>query len=71
MDLPSANEIRYFMEIASTQNFTRAAERLGISQPTLTSAIRNLEHQLEVARDLIDKWVDIKKRSKNFSRDCF
>lgn len=31
--LPNAAEIRYFLEIASTLNISRAAERLGITQP--------------------------------------
>ncbi len=41
--IPSSTELRYFIEIAHTSNLSRAAERLGVSQPTLTLAIRRLE----------------------------
>lgn len=41
--LPSPEELTYFMEAAGTLNFSRAAERLGISQPSLSIAIRRLE----------------------------
>jgi DNA-binding transcriptional LysR family regulator len=37
---------RYFVALAEEQHFARAAERLGISPPTLTSAIQTLESQL-------------------------
>jgi DNA-binding transcriptional LysR family regulator len=45
--LISASELKYFIEIANTLNFSRAAERLGITQPTLSMAIRRLEKSLE------------------------
>jgi DNA-binding transcriptional LysR family regulator len=41
--LPSPSELRYFLEIAGTLNLSRAAERLGISQPTLSLAVQRLE----------------------------
>lgn len=44
--LPNAHELRYFVEIAHTLNMSRAAERLGITQPALTLAIQRLEHAL-------------------------
>lgn len=44
--IPSATELRYFIEVAHTENLSRAAERLGVSQPTLTLAIRRLEDSL-------------------------
>ena len=44
--------LRYFAELARTQHFTHAAERLCITQPSLSHAIRQLEagetHQLYV-----------------------
>lgn len=36
-------DLRYFFEAATTLNFSRAAERLGIGQPTLSQAMRRLE----------------------------
>lgn len=41
--MPSASELQYFVEVAGTLNVSRAAERLGISQPTLSLAIQRLE----------------------------
>lgn len=43
MDL---NHVRYFVTLAEELNFTRAAARLGISQPALTKAIRKFESDL-------------------------
>jgi LysR family transcriptional regulator, cell division regulator len=44
--LPSPAEISYFLEVTNTLNFSRAAERLGISQPSLTLAMKRLEESL-------------------------
>lgn len=41
--IPSSAELHYFIEVANTLNVSRAAERLGISQPTLSLAIQRLE----------------------------
>jgi len=41
--LPSATDLEYFLEVSKTLNISRAAERIGISQPTLTQSIRKLE----------------------------
>ncbi|MBB5702434.1 DNA-binding transcriptional LysR family regulator [Ochrobactrum daejeonense] len=40
------NQIRYFLNLADTLNFTEAATRSGVSQPTLTRAIQRLEQEL-------------------------
>ena len=39
-------QIRYFLALSETLNFTRAAERCNVTQPTLTLAIKKLEEEL-------------------------
>lgn len=39
-------QVRYFVALAQTLNFTRAAEQCNVSQPALTRAIQQLEHEL-------------------------
>lgn len=43
MDL---NQIKYFLNLAETLNFTKAARLSGISQPSLTRSIQRLEDEL-------------------------
>jgi DNA-binding transcriptional LysR family regulator len=38
--------VRYFLALSRTLNFTRAAEASNVSQPALTRAIQQLEHEL-------------------------
>ncbi len=40
------HQIRYFVAVAQTLNFTRAAEQCGVTQPALTRAIQKLEEEL-------------------------
>lgn len=40
------NQVRYFLAIADTLNFTRAAELCHVTQPALTQAIKRLENEL-------------------------
>ena len=42
------NYLRYFSVLAQLEHYTLAAARLEISQPSLSSAIRNLEDELGV-----------------------
>ncbi len=39
-------QVRYFLALAKTLNFTRAAEACNVSQPALTRAIQKLEEEL-------------------------
>jgi DNA-binding transcriptional LysR family regulator len=39
-------QIRYFLALCEEHNFTRAARRCGVSQPSLTNAIIGLEREL-------------------------
>ena len=39
-------QIRYFLALAETLNFTRAAERCHVTQPALTRAVQRLEDEL-------------------------
>jgi LysR family transcriptional regulator, cell division regulator len=41
--LPSAAELEYFLELSTSLNMSRASERLGISQPSLSLAVKRLE----------------------------
>lgn len=46
-------QLRQFLRIAQTENFTRAAEQLGLSQPALSRSIARLEDEL--GRPLFDR----------------
>jgi DNA-binding transcriptional LysR family regulator len=39
-------QIRYFLALCAEGNFTRAAKRCGVAQPSLSNAIRALEQSL-------------------------
>jgi LysR family transcriptional regulator, cell division regulator len=41
--IPSPADLTYFIEVANLSNLSRASESLGISQPSLTLAMRRLE----------------------------
>src|SRR5215510_2447877 len=39
------HQVRYFLAIASTLNFTRAAEQCAVTQPALTKGVQKLEQE--------------------------
>ena len=39
-------QVRYFLALCDEGNFTRAAERCDVAQPTVTNAIRSMEREL-------------------------
>lgn len=53
--IASPNELIYFLELAKVLNFSRASERIGISQPSLSAAIKRLEYSLGTELFLRDK----------------
>ena len=44
------SQLAYFRAVARTEHFTRAAEELHITQPSLSKAIANLEGKLGCTR---------------------
>ncbi|WLV25362.1 LysR family transcriptional regulator [Aciduricibacillus chroicocephali] len=46
-------QLTYFIEVARCQSFTKASEKLHVSQPTLSKMVKNLEDDLAV--ELIDR----------------
>lgn len=40
------HQVKYFLEVCQTLNFTRAAEVCGVAQPSLTKAIKKLETEV-------------------------
>jgi DNA-binding transcriptional LysR family regulator len=40
------HQIRYFLAVANTRNFTRAAEQCNVTQPALTKGVQRLEQEL-------------------------
>mgnify|MGYP000923521360 FL=1 len=41
-------QLEYFCAIAEVENFTRTAQMLHVSQPSVTKAIKSLEAELEL-----------------------
>ena len=63
--------LRYFIAVAEELNFTRAAEKLRLAQPSLTRQIHNLEGELDVR--LLDRsknQVSLTEEGKSFLVDA-
>jgi len=43
--IDNLTDLKYFLEVAKTGNITRASERLGVTQPSITIAIKRLEEK--------------------------
>lgn len=68
--LPSSNDIQYFLEVSKTLNLSRSAERLGVTQPTLTLAIKRLESSLGVSLLIRSKsGVSLTRHGESFQRE--
>jgi len=43
--IDNLTDLKYFLEVARTGNITRASERLGVTQPSITQALKRLEEK--------------------------
>lgn len=46
--MPSLRQLEYFVALSETRHFRRAADRVGVTQPTLSAQLAELERRLDV-----------------------
>ncbi|WP_419903044.1 hydrogen peroxide-inducible genes activator [Kiloniella sp.] len=77
MAKPTIRQLEYFLAVAETLHFRKAAERLNVSQPTLSDQIKELEYRLGVillersrqAVQLTSVGEDLLERARYLLRD--
>jgi DNA-binding transcriptional LysR family regulator len=69
------HQVRYFLAVSRTLNFTRAAEECNVSQPALTRAIQQLEQELAgklLRREgKLSHLTDLGQRMLPLMRNCY
>ena len=60
-------QLEYFVTISELENFTRTAEVLHVSQPSVTKAIKSLEGELKLTLiDRSQKHVSLTEEGRTF-----
>ena len=68
---PNYEDMLYFIEVQETKNISRAAQRLGITQPSLSTAMKRLESSLGVDLLLRNRsGVQLTQPGKKFAKMC-
>ena len=67
MILVELRQLEYFCNVGEYENFTRAAQELHVSQPSVTKAIKSLESELQLTLiDRSQKRISLTKEGKIF-----